>query len=41
MIHFCIAVVIWSALVHLSHSNKSLKWFYISLHYYSCWAGQW
>lgn len=40
IIRFCMEGIIWSVLIHLSHRNRSLKWFYISLHYYSCWAGQ-
>lgn len=38
--HLCIEGVLWILLMHLSHSNRRLKWFYVSLHYYSCWAGQ-
>lgn len=41
VMHLCIGEVMWIELTHLSHSNRSLKRFCISLHCYSCWAGQW
>lgn len=36
VMYLCIEQVPWIELMHLSHSNRSFKWFYISLHYYSC-----